>query len=293
MFTLENGAGIIFDVSYLTPDSIGYTMPIYWRFTIWGADGALEASYNTKQITIFKNGEDAPRQIDPPAGKPGAYLDSFLSEINGGTDLHLSSADVMNAARVSSNCEMATAKSDWGNAPSFPQNRERWIQRVHRRRSVPFHTCEFHHGRHHQIPTNSVNMNRILTSLCVFGAIVLQGAPLQFNRDIRPILSENCFACHGFDEKERKAKLRLDVSEAAFAKDKAGIAPIIPGKPAKSLIWQRIVSSDPDEVMPPPDSHRQLNEKQKAVLKRWIEEGALAPEALGFRSSRQTSQGKH
>jgi predicted dehydrogenase len=101
MFTLANGAGVIFDVSYLTPDSIGYTMPIYWRFTIWGADGVLEAGYNTPQITIFKNGEDNPRTIDPPAAKPGAYLDSFLSEINGGTDLHLSSADVLKAARVS------------------------------------------------------------------------------------------------------------------------------------------------------------------------------------------------
>lgn len=101
MITLENGAGVIFDVSYLTPDSIGYTMPIYWRFTIWGADGVLEAGLNTPQITIFKNGEDKPRVIDPPAAKPGAYLDSYLSEINGGTDLHLSSDDVMKAARVS------------------------------------------------------------------------------------------------------------------------------------------------------------------------------------------------
>lgn len=101
MLSLENGAGVIFDVSYLTPDSIGYTMPIYWRFTIWGADGVLEAGFNMPEITIFKNGEDSPRSIDPPAGKPGAYLDSFLSEISGGTDLHLSSADVLKVARIS------------------------------------------------------------------------------------------------------------------------------------------------------------------------------------------------
>ena len=117
-------------------------------------------------------------------------------------------------------------------------------------------------------------MNRILITLSVLGALAVQAAPLEFNRDIRPILSENCFACHGFDTKERKAKLRLDVSEAAFAKDKDGVAPIIPGDPEKSLVWQRIVTSDPDEVMPPPDSHRQLDAKQKAILKRWIEEGA-------------------
>lgn len=101
MLTLENGAGVIFDVSYLTPDSIGYTMPIYWRFTIWGADGAVEGGFNTPKITLFKNGEDSPRSIDPPAGKPGAYLESFLNEINGVTDLHLSSADVLKAARIS------------------------------------------------------------------------------------------------------------------------------------------------------------------------------------------------
>ncbi len=101
MLTLENGAGVIFDVSYLTPDSIGYTMPIYWRFTIWGADGVLEAGFNTPQITIFKNGEDAPRPVELPAGKPGSYLESFLQEINGGTDLHLSSADVLKASRIS------------------------------------------------------------------------------------------------------------------------------------------------------------------------------------------------
>lgn len=101
MLTLENGAGVIFDVSYLTPDSIGYTMPIYWRFTIWGADGVLEAGFNTPQITVFKNGEAAPRPVDPPAGQAGAYLESFLTEINGGADLHLSSADVLKAARIS------------------------------------------------------------------------------------------------------------------------------------------------------------------------------------------------
>jgi predicted dehydrogenase len=101
MLTLENGAGVIFDVSYLTPDSIGYTMPIYWRFTIWGADGVLEAGVNTPQITVFKNGESAPRTVDPPAGQPGAYLESFLGEINGETDLKLSSTDVLKAARLS------------------------------------------------------------------------------------------------------------------------------------------------------------------------------------------------
>ena len=97
----DGNTGVIFDVSYLTPDSIGYTMPIYWRFTIWGTDGALEAGFNTPQMTLFKTGEDSPRSIDLPVGKPGAYLDSFLHEIGGETDLHLSSADVMKASRIS------------------------------------------------------------------------------------------------------------------------------------------------------------------------------------------------
>ena len=98
--------------------------------------------------------------------------------------------------------------------------------------------------------------------------------PLQFNRDIRPILSANCFACHGFDEKDRKAELRLDTPESAFATNKNNETPIVPGKPDESLIWQRIIMDDPDEIMPPPDSHKKLDAEEKAILKRWIEEGA-------------------
>ena len=108
-------------------------------------------------------------------------------------------------------------------------------------------------------------------------ALALSGAlaaPLQFNRDIRPILSENCFACHGFDAKERKAKLRIDVPEAAFAKNKHGEAAIVPGKPDESLIWERIIATDPDDVMPPPESHKKLKPAQKETIRRWIEEGA-------------------
>ncbi len=98
--------------------------------------------------------------------------------------------------------------------------------------------------------------------------------PLGFNRDIRPILSENCFACHGLDSEERKADLRLDVQEAAFAPNKHGEAAIVPGKPDDSLIWQRIISTDEDEIMPPPESHKKLKPEQKETIRRWIEEGA-------------------
>ncbi|MFO0788546.1 MAG: PSD1 and planctomycete cytochrome C domain-containing protein [Pirellulales bacterium] len=97
--------------------------------------------------------------------------------------------------------------------------------------------------------------------------------PLDFNRDVRPILSENCFACHGFDEKARKADLRLDDAESALA-DRDGTPAIVAGHPEKSEAWRRIMSADESEQMPPPDSHRQLKPEQQAVIKRWIEQGA-------------------
>ncbi|QJE95763.1 PSD1 and planctomycete cytochrome C domain-containing protein [Luteolibacter luteus] len=95
-----------------------------------------------------------------------------------------------------------------------------------------------------------------------------------FNRDIRPLLSDRCFACHGFDAKAREAELRLDVPEAAFARREGGIA-IVPGKPTESLAWQRIISKDPEEVMPPADSHLKLSDEEKDLLRRWIEGGAV------------------
>src|SRR3954464_15159711 len=96
---------------------------------------------------------------------------------------------------------------------------------------------------------------------------------VDFNRDIRPILSENCFQCHGFDEKARKAELRLDQAESALAEHDSG-KPVVPGHPEQSDLWRRITSDDESEMMPPPDSHRALNAEQKETLKRWIEEGA-------------------
>ena len=91
---------------------------------------------------------------------------------------------------------------------------------------------------------------------------------VQFNRDIRPLLSNNCFLCHGPDEGRRKAKLRLDVE--AEAKKEA----IVAGDVTNSDFWARITSTDPDEMMPPPESKKQLTARQKALLKRWIEQGA-------------------
>lgn len=97
----------------------------------------------------------------------------------------------------------------------------------------------------------------------------LPAAPLAFNRDIRPILSENCFKCHGPDRNQREADLRLDQRENAI---EAGA--LTPGKPEASEAIRRIFSSDPEEHMPPPDSNRRLTPAQKETLKRWIAEGA-------------------
>ena len=97
---------------------------------------------------------------------------------------------------------------------------------------------------------------------------------IDFNRDVRPILSDNCLACHGFDKASRKADLRLDTREGATA-DLGGYAAITPGKPEESELIRRITSDDSFEIMPPADSHKKpLPAKSIAVLKQWVKEGA-------------------
>lgn len=97
---------------------------------------------------------------------------------------------------------------------------------------------------------------------------------VQFNRDVRPILSEYCLNCHGFDDKTRKGGLRLDQREDALRGGKSGTPAILPGKSAESELVQRLLTHDPDEVMPPPKMDRQLSPAQVAVLRQWIDEGA-------------------
>jgi hypothetical protein len=101
-----------------------------------------------------------------------------------------------------------------------------------------------------------------------------QEATIDFNRQIRPILSEYCFACHGPDEKSRKAKLRLDTREGAFAKLRGGGLVIVPGKSADSELIQRVLTHDETELMPPPKYGKKLTDQQKALLKQWVEQGA-------------------
>ncbi|MDR3636515.1 MAG: PSD1 and planctomycete cytochrome C domain-containing protein [Isosphaeraceae bacterium] len=98
------------------------------------------------------------------------------------------------------------------------------------------------------------------------------GDPVDFNRDVRPILSETCFQCHGPDSKKRKAELRLDTKDGLFAKkDKA--TPIVPGKPDESELYLRVTSVDSGEHMPPPKSGKSLTKAQVETLRRWIEQG--------------------
>ena len=96
---------------------------------------------------------------------------------------------------------------------------------------------------------------------------------LEFNRDIRPILSENCLQCHGQDAQRREAKLRLD-DRASATRENDGVAAIRPGRPEESEMIFRILSSDTEEVMPPPSTHKRVSAAQAAQLRRWIAEGA-------------------
>jgi Protein of unknown function (DUF1549)/Planctomycete cytochrome C/Concanavalin A-like lectin/glucanases superfamily len=96
---------------------------------------------------------------------------------------------------------------------------------------------------------------------------------LDFNRQVRPILAEHCFHCHGQDPKERKAKLRLDEPGSATA-EHDGHAAIVPGKPHASELIKRLRTSDLDDLMPPPEAKRPLTAEQIAVLERWVAEGA-------------------
>ncbi len=99
--------------------------------------------------------------------------------------------------------------------------------------------------------------------------------PLRYNRDIRPLLSDNCFHCHGPDKNHRKGGLRLDLREEALKPAKSGRPAIVPGKPGESELIARIRHPDPDRLMPPAVAHKVLTDSQKDLLTRWISEGAV------------------
>jgi hypothetical protein len=100
------------------------------------------------------------------------------------------------------------------------------------------------------------------------------GSPVDFNRQILPILSENCFACHGPDATKRKARLRLDTKEGAFGNLRGGGHAIVPGNLAMSSLILRVTAADPSDVMPPPETGKKLKPEQITLLKQWIQQGA-------------------
>ncbi len=102
----------------------------------------------------------------------------------------------------------------------------------------------------------------------------LAAGKVEFNRDIRPILSDTCFHCHGPDEKERKGGLRLDVRADALKPAKSDAIAIVPGKPEASELIARVLAEDEDDLMPPTKLHKPLTAQQKALLKQWVAEGA-------------------
>ena len=106
-------------------------------------------------------------------------------------------------------------------------------------------------------------------------------ARLEYDRDVRPILSENCFPCHGQDSKKRMAGLRLDTFETATA-DRNGHAALTPGRVATSVVYQRITASEEARRMPPPYSNHKLTEEQIALVRRWIQEGATYSKHWSF-----------
>ena len=107
-------------------------------------------------------------------------------------------------------------------------------------------------------------------------ALVVCGevAGVDYGRDIQPVPAEHCFHCHGQDEGTRKAKLRLDLREAALRGGKSGEPAITPGKPEASTPLTRVLSQDTDEVMPPPKENKPLKPADVEKLRQWIKEGA-------------------
>ncbi|MFP6615620.1 MAG: c-type cytochrome domain-containing protein [Candidatus Hydrogenedentota bacterium] len=127
--------------------------------------------------------------------------------------------------------------------------------------------------------------NRPVFSHPLFSAIIVCGISIaypsaraddkvDFNRDVRPIISEKCYACHGPDSAAREKDLRFDIREGLFGKSEFGQPLIVPGDPEESEIYYRITAEDPDERMPSADSNLSLTKEEIDVIKRWIEEGA-------------------
>ena len=104
-------------------------------------------------------------------------------------------------------------------------------------------------------------------------ASALSAAPVDFNRDIRPILSNHCYQCHGPDANKRKAGLRLDEEQGSRSELKSGVHAVVPGDLKESELVYRITADDADERMPPEDFNKQLSKTQVELLKQWVKQG--------------------
>ena len=116
-------------------------------------------------------------------------------------------------------------------------------------------------------------MRLVIPALCLLPA-VCQGRDIDFNRDVRPILSNNCLLCHGPDEEGLQAGLRLDVRDRAVAELDSGTVAIVPGNPQASELITRITTDDEDIRMPPPEHGAKLSDGERETLRLWIEQGA-------------------
>ena len=132
-----------------------------------------------------------------------------------------------------------------------------------------------------------VSVGFMLVTLTARDAGAATSPKIDFNRDIRPILSENCYTCHGPDANKLKANLRLDVKESAFGKAKSGGIAVVPGAPEKSEMIRRLTATDPDDVMPPAKENKALKPEQVELLTRWIKEGAAWAGHWAFESIRK------
>lgn len=129
-------------------------------------------------------------------------------------------------------------------------------------------------------------MNRLtfLFSLCVFihCGLLHAAEEISFNRDIRPILADKCFACHGPEEASREGGFRFDKQESAFGKGDSGAHPIVPGEPAKSELIARITAPDETERMPPAETNKPLTPREIELLTKWIADGAVWQDHWSF-----------
>jgi hypothetical protein len=114
----------------------------------------------------------------------------------------------------------------------------------------------------------------VLLGLAITSPLAAKDETVNFNRDIRPLLSDRCYKCHGPDEKQRQAGLRFDLQQGAMSETESGGIAIVPGKLSSSLIIQRITADDPEERMPPVDSDKELSQDEIELITRWVKQGA-------------------